>query len=412
MKKIGWVLLGLVTWARTCAGPFGLEEGFEGAGHFEMIIAILVIAMTWTVPMVWLTEKLGSTCGIMGGYVRWVELGAGKHWAVFVAWIATISAILEMVAYPLLFAEYAKGFVPESVKMGLDESLLPLVLAGFCVVLGCLVCRYPVRVLAMVSAVIFIAVTTSGLCATRVVHCAPIGSSLEHNSLLPFLFLMWNLTGYELPSTFGSEVALGKGGYRKSLLFALSVAVFTYVFAVGAAWVIGVPLEDVKKDGWGALAYPGFGWMMDAAGMCGAFALYTTTVGTEARVLVPLAEYGVFPKWLAKKVDEVPRLGVYFLTAISIALMPVGIEKAVSMGALFVGVGLLPMYVALCILAKLKEAEGVKVWHVFLSASGPLFYTCVAGSHHSDEMFLGANALLVAGAVVLVGVVLALRTKK
>jgi amino acid transporter len=223
-------------------GPYGIEDMVPSFGPGMTLILLVLTPLLWSLPVALAMSELAGALPDEGGYVAWTRRAFGPFWAFLVGWWSWIDSFVDVAVYPTLFVEYVKFWHPA--MTGPERWLVVL---GFIValtglnVLGVRPTGHVAVVLAIAGLLPVAAFFVVGLGAARVtpwVPLAPAGPALETLGL-GLAVVMWNYSGWDMPSTVLGEVRAPERTFRWAALLALPVLTVSYVLPVGVALASG-----------------------------------------------------------------------------------------------------------------------------------------------------------------------------
>ena len=241
-RELGLLPLTAIFFFNVSGGPYGIEDMVPSFGPGMTLILLVLTPLLWSLPVALAMSELAGALPDEGGYVAWTRRAFGPFWAFQVGWWSWIDSFVDVAVYPALFVEYVKFWYPTVTP--LERWLLVL---GFIVVLtglnviGVRPTGRVAVVLAIVGLLPIAAFVVVGLGAARAspwVPLAPAGQELETLGL-GLAVVMWNYSGWDMPSTVLGETRAPERTFRRAALLALPVLTASYVLPVGVALASG-----------------------------------------------------------------------------------------------------------------------------------------------------------------------------
>jgi amino acid transporter len=297
-------------------GPFGLEGLVGAVGPGLALLLLVVTPLVYSVPETLLIGELASMLPVEGGYYQWVKRAFGPFAGFVNGWLSWAYSLIDMAIYPVLFAQYARWFLPELSRTAAWGLALALIWGATWInlrgsrVVGQASVWFVVAVLApfavlAVSALwrwvggpapLALPVTPFHAAGTSFLGALGIGISQG----------IWNYSGWDNASTIGGEIEAAGRTYPRALARALPLVTLVYLVAIVPA--LAVTDWRAWRDGaWPDLAAAILGaggpWLaawLAVAGMASAFALFSALLLSYSRIPLVLAQDGLLPAALAR----------------------------------------------------------------------------------------------------------------
>jgi amino acid transporter len=409
-------------------GPYGLEELARSVGWRGAVLVLAVTPIVWSIPTALMVGELASALPEEGGYYAWVRRALGPFWGYQEAWSSLAASVFDMAIYPTLFVLYAQrlwpliGAHPVLAGAAMMAVATAYNLAGAWAV-GEGSAAMTVLLLAPFAVLVFVAVRSHGTVAS-----SPAGELAGH--LAPtdlaggMLVAMWNYMGWDNASTVAGEVERPQRTYPVAVLVAVLLVAATYVVPVAAMWAAGVDAQTFETGAWADVAREFGGAALGAAvvvgGVVSAFGMYNALLLAYSRLPAVLAEDGYLPRVLARRLRRggAPWVAVLASSAVWMLSLGLSFDRLVSLDILLYGTSLILEFVALVVL-RIREPELARPFRVpggvagaAVLGVGPAALLVFALVKNADERVGPVNALVFAGAVLAVGPVAYLVTRK
>ncbi len=309
-RSLGWVAVCFITYFNVCGGPWGSEEIFSSVGPLPGLIGILlVMPLTFGIPLGLVTAELSSLFPGNGGYSLWVSEAFGPFWGYQELMWSWMSGVVDNALYPLLtyraieFAMFGgPGRVPYFVAW-----LCRISIAAVYALPGLFLLREVGSGLSFLAIFIllpFVVLSAYGLFALPkrwgVLLEADSGATWDDwSSLISVLY--WNFSGFDSMSTCAGEVRDPGRSYTRGLAGCVGLTVLTYIVPLSVAAVVDRPSVDTWTDGsFATIARDQVGvwlmaWIAVAAGV-GNFGMFVAEMFEDAWQLNGMACVGVVPR--------------------------------------------------------------------------------------------------------------------
>lgn len=288
-------------------GPYGIEDMVPSFGPGLTLVLLVLTPLCWSLPVSLAMSELAAAMPVEGGYVEWTRRAFGSFWAFQVGWWSWLDSFVDVAVYPALFVEYLTFWYPG--MTALERWLCILLFVAGLTALNVLGVRPTGRaavVLAILGLLPVAALVVAGLGAARAAPWTPF--TTESGDLttlgLGLAVVMWNYSGWDMPSTVLGETRVPGRTFRWAALLALPVLVAAYVLPVGVALASGA----VAWNTWTTGALPalarsiGGDWLghaVAAGAMVSTGGLFLSLLLTNSRLPYVLARDRQMPAWLA-----------------------------------------------------------------------------------------------------------------
>lgn len=287
-------------------GPYGIEDMVPSFGPGMTLILLLLTPLLWSLPVGLAMSELAAAMPHEGGYVEWTRRAFGPFWSFQVGWWSWIDSFVDVAVYPALFVEYVRFWHPAMTPT--ERWLLVVVFIAVLTWLNVLGVRPTGRaavVLAAVSLAPVVAFVVVGIGAARVspwTSLAPEGQGLGALGL-GVAVVMWNYSGWDMPSTVLGETRAPGRTFRVAVFLALPVLAAAYVLPVGVALASGA----VEWSAWTTGMLPvlarsvGGAWLghaVAAGAVVSTAGLFMSLLLTNSRLPYVLARDRQMPAWL------------------------------------------------------------------------------------------------------------------
>jgi len=104
--KMGLMTLVFLGYFTVCGGPYGLEVAI-GAGYpLLSFLGIFIIPWFWAMPLAIMTAELSTAMPDNDGFILWIKRAWGPFWGYLAGYLSTISGIVDVALYAVLFMAY------------------------------------------------------------------------------------------------------------------------------------------------------------------------------------------------------------------------------------------------------------------------------------------------------------------
>jgi amino acid transporter len=396
-------------------GPFGIEELISDAGYHRALLALIITPFIWSLPTALMVAELSSAIPVQGGFYVWVHRALGPFWGFQEGWLSLVASIFDMAIYPTLFVAYAQWMWPS-----LREGHRPLLLGASVVVLGIVWNLFGSS--AVGGGAEWLGLLLLSPFAVMVIvafsHPAAPASHFGHGSdlLAGIMVAMWNYMGWDQSSTIAGEVHDPQRTYPKAIMIAIGLDVSLYIACVAAAMRAGVPAEAWSTGAWTAAAGHIAGHWVEVsvavAGMICGLGMFNALALSYSRLPYAMAKERMLPQVLAKvNSNGVPWVSLLALGAAWMLSLGLSFSRLVMLDIMLYGLSLILEFVALIVL-RIKEPNLPRpfrmpgsIWLLAIWAAGPTFLIALSAIRNHDEKLGSINALWLAGALIVAGVV-------
>ncbi|KAI9911162.1 hypothetical protein PsorP6_009351 [Peronosclerospora sorghi] len=106
-RTINNITLGIIAYFAVAAGPFGVEDAVRAAGPYPVLLAVLLLPITWGLPQALMHNDRRK----QWIHTVWVRHELGKY----AGWVNALncfaSNICDLPTYPVLFCSYVEAFL-------------------------------------------------------------------------------------------------------------------------------------------------------------------------------------------------------------------------------------------------------------------------------------------------------------
>jgi amino acid transporter len=306
-RRLSFLPLLAVVFFNVSGGPYGVEDAVSVFGPGLTLLLLALTPLLVALPVALAMAEMGGALPEEGGYVTWVQRAFGPFWGFQVGWWSWLNSFVDVAVYPALFADYLRFWRPEMtavergiVALGFVWLLTALNLTGVRIT-GWGAVALAVGARAPLGAL-------TGLAAARA-HVAPWspfaapGQGLLSGLGVGVAVMMWNYSGWDMPSTVLGETRQPETSYRRALWWALPLIALANIMPVAATLSVTGDWQRWQTGQWPvAAATVGGPWLAHAvvAGAVTASAgLFLSLVLTNSRLPYVLAVQGQLPRWLA-----------------------------------------------------------------------------------------------------------------
>ncbi|HEV2388607.1 MAG TPA: APC family permease [Candidatus Acidoferrales bacterium] len=305
-RKLALLPLIAATFFMVSGGPYGTEEVVDKAGYAGALLIFLIVPLLWSLPSALMVSELASALPEEGGFYQWVKRGMGPFWGFQEAWLTLAGSVFDMALYPTLFVYYIAHFIP-SLARGHWPALLGLGMIFVCTVWNIFGTRAVGEgsiVMALVLFVPFLALIALTFSASGSAERSPM--ALGHADWLgAVLIAMWNLMGWDNPSTIAGEVRNPQRTYPLTMAGALLLIVVTYLAPIGAVAHAGIDPNSWTTGGWVDLGRhfggEGLAMALAAGGVIGAIGSFNALMLSLSRLPLVMTMDGYLPRVFARK---------------------------------------------------------------------------------------------------------------
>ncbi len=275
----------------------------------------IFLLLTFFLPYGLVSAELGTTYEDEGGLFEWVKRAYGRKWGSRVAWYYWINFPIWMASLAVLFTTV----IEQIFEVKLNTMVYVLIQLVFIWVI-CILSLYPIsenKILINVGTFCktFLMLALGGLgIYTAIVYGAanPISSYkdlLPNASGIPFIsVILFNFMGFEVVTTFASEMENPKVEIPKALLLGGIGIALIYIFAaygIGAA----IPVEELSTSG-GFM--DSFIYFFDTIGITSQLAVIVIGLMFMYTLVVNLLSWALGVNYVAKYAAENNAMPKYF----------------------------------------------------------------------------------------------------
>ena len=306
-RRLSFLPLLAVVFFNVSGGPYGVEDAVSVFGPGLTLLLLALTPLLVALPVALAMAEMGGALPEEGGYVTWVRRAFGPFWGFQVGWWSWLNSFVDVAVYPALFADYLRFWRPEMtaverwvIALGFVWLLTALNLTGVRIT-GWGAVALAVGALAPIVALTGVAVTRA-----HVVPWSPFaapGQELLSGLGLGIAVMMWNYSGWDMPSTVLGETQRPETAYRRALWWALPLIALTNIVPVAATLSATGDWPRWQTGQWPvAAAIVGGPWLAHAVvagAVTASTGLFLSLVLTNSRLPYALAVQGDLPRWLA-----------------------------------------------------------------------------------------------------------------
>ena len=306
-RRLSFLPLLAVVFFNVSGGPYGIEDAVSVFGPGLTLVLLALTPLLVALPVALAMAEMGGALPAEGGYVTWVRRAFGPFWGFQVGWWSWLNSFVDVAVYPALFVDYVRFWRPEMsagerwmMALGFVWLLTALNLAGIRIT------GWGAVVLAVGALTPILALTGTAAARAHLVPWSPLaapGQGLWSGLGLGIAVMMWNYSGWDMPSTVLGETNRPETAYRRALWWALPLIALAYIVPVAAALAATGGWQRWQTGYWPVVAAAvGGPWLAHAvvAGAITASAgLFLSLVLTNSRLPYVLAMEGELPHWLA-----------------------------------------------------------------------------------------------------------------
>jgi len=306
-RRLSFVPLLAVVFFNVSGGPYGIEDAVSVFGPGLTLVLLALTPLLVALPVALAMAEMGGALPEEGGYVTWVRRAFGPFWGFQVGWWSWLNSFVDVAVYPALFVDYVRFWRPEMsagerwmVALGFVWLLTALNLAGIRVT------GWGAVVLAVGALTPIVVLTGTAAARAHLVPWSPLaapGQGLWSGLGLGIAVMMWNYSGWDMPSTVLGETSRPGTAYRRALWWALPLIALAYIVPVAAALAATGGWQRWQTGYWpvvaAAVGGPGLAHAVVAGAVTATAGLFLSLVLTNSRLPYVLAMEGELPHWLA-----------------------------------------------------------------------------------------------------------------
>ncbi|MDE3136015.1 MAG: APC family permease [Acidobacteriota bacterium] len=306
-RKLALLPLIAATFFIVSGGPYGTEDIVSKTGYGGALLILLLVPLVWSLPTALMVAELSTAIPEEGGFYVWVTRAMGPFWGFQEAWLSLVGSIFDMALYPTLFVFYISHFFP-SLAAGHWPTILGLGMIFVCTLWNIVGTRavgagsivFAVVLLAPFVVLVAVAFAHPGA-ATAVRSADPAGVDW----LGAILIAMWNLMGWDNPSTFAGEVEKPRRTYPRTMASGLTLIALVYLIPIAAVAHTGIDPNTWTTGGWVDLGRRFGGEWLAAAiaigGVVSAFGTFNGLMLSLTRLPLVMTEDGYLPAIFARR---------------------------------------------------------------------------------------------------------------
>ena len=306
-RRLSFLPLLAVVFFNVSGGPYGVEDAVSVFGPGLTLLLLALTPLFVALPVALAMAEMGGALPEEGGYVTWVRRAFGPFWGFQVGWWSWLNSFVDVAVYPALFADYLRFWRPEMTAV--ERWVMALGFVWLLTALnltGVRITGWGAVALAVGALAPIVALTGAAAAQAHVAPWSPFaapGQGLMSGLGLGIAVMMWNYSGWDMPSTVLGETQRPETAYRRALWWALPLIALANVAPVAATLSATGDWQRWQTGQWPvAAAIVGGPWLAHAvvAGAVTASAgLFLSLVLTNSRLPYALAVQGQLPRWLA-----------------------------------------------------------------------------------------------------------------
>lgn len=308
-RKLALLPLVAATFFIVSGGPYGTEDIVQKTGYGGALLILLLVPLVWSLPTALMVAELSTALPEEGGFYVWVSRAMGPFWGFQEAWLSLVGSIFDMALYPTLFVFYISHFYP-ALAAGHWPTILGLGMIFICTVwniagtravgVGSIV--FAVVLLSPFVLLVVLALAHHPAAAATAAQPAPLARA---DWLGAILIAMWNLMGWDNPSTFAGEVEQPRRSYPRTMAGALSLVALIYLIPIAAVAHTGIDPNTWTTGGWVDLGRrfggEGLAAAIAIAGVVSSFGTFNGLMLSLSRIPLVMTEDGFLPAVFARR---------------------------------------------------------------------------------------------------------------
>jgi amino acid transporter len=308
-RKLALLPLIAATFFIVSGGPYGTEDIVSKTGYGGALLILLLVPLLWSLPTALMVAELSTAIPEEGGFYVWVTRAMGPFWGFQEAWLSLVGSIFDMALYPTLFVFYISHFYP-ALAAGHWPTILGLGMIFVCTLWNIVGTR-AVGVGSIVFAVVLLGpfavlvVLALSHPAAGAATAAPPASLGQADWLGAILIAMWNLMGWDNPTTFAGEVENPRRSYPLTLAGTLTLIALVYLITIGAVAHTGIDPRTWTTGGWVDLGRrfggEGLAAAIAIAGVVSSFGTFNGLMLSLSRIPLVMTENGFLPAVFARR---------------------------------------------------------------------------------------------------------------
>jgi len=331
IKKATFFQLAFMIYGAVCAGAFGLEDMISSAGPGIAIITLVLVPFLFSVPVSLAVSELTTMLPVEGGQYRWSRMAFGDFWGFQAGWWAWMTGVVTNGIFAVLFANYVEYWLPaikdynlallfKSIELpGLIQNLLVQInvhwllcltliwFMHFLNVRGIQVVGNTAILLSIILLIPFVIMLALGVAKWQHNPFSPLlveGKNIASGFGSALVIAIWLYSGYDKLSAAAEEVENPRRVFPPALLFAATLAMFSYVLpTIAGLAALGNWPEWAGTYFSTAAEKIGGAWLghaMTFGALCSNALLLNVTMLAASRYPLTLAEDGFLPAFLKK----------------------------------------------------------------------------------------------------------------
>ncbi len=321
IKKLSTLSLVAVIFFTISGGPYGLEPLLSYCSGKQSIILLIVVPILWDIPIILTVLELNGMMPKIGGYYLWIKHALGLRWAFYEGWWSWLTTFIDLAIYPQLFIMYASLLFPEIAPYRIPMCILIVWMGAIINILGIVQVGRTSIVLGILVLVPFIVMFFLGSSHLYFNGLQKTTSSPSYFGLAIFT-IIWNYIGWDNVTTYAEEVQKPTTSYLKGISSAFVLIFCMYILVTVIAVNSGIPISDLKNNGYPVLAQKiGGKWLstfVAIGGMISSIGIFLAVLLSIARVPEKMS----IDKLLPQKICALhPRFGTPYLSILLCAIV-------------------------------------------------------------------------------------------
>jgi amino acid transporter len=321
-RELGFVPLVAVVFFNVSGGPYGIEDAVSTFGPGLVLLLLVVTPLVWSLPVAMAMGELAAALPEEGGYVEWVRRAFGPFWGFQAGWWSWVNSFVDVAVYPALFADYLTFWCPDLSSLGRWVVVLAFIWILTAVNLAGVRITGAMAVALGVAALVPMAVFTvmAGIAAEHVPWrpFAAEGQGLMSGFGLGLAVMMWNYSGWDMPTTCLGETRSPRAAFLRAQWIALPLISLAYILPVAAGLAATGDWQSWDTGHWpvvaAAVGGPHLAALVTVGALVAAAGLFLSLLLTNSRLPYALAAAGQMPAPLAR---VHPRFGTPWMAVIA-----------------------------------------------------------------------------------------------
>lgn len=367
-------------YAVVCSGAYGVETMVSGAGPGITLLVLVLLPFVYSMPIALTSAELTARYPVEGGQYRWARLAFGDTIGYMSGWLTWLAMFATIASIAVLFTTYLGYFV--SVPSGAARAACSACVVWLAVFLnyrGIDIVGRATVLLTVIIVIPFVLMTGLGFAQWQYNPVQPFTNpDVPRASALvtALLVAMWLYGGFEKLSVAAEEVEAPSRSFPLAFAIAVPLCAITYIaptvagLAAGADWREWTDAYYVTVAG--SIGGPWLGTAMAAGALLSNFGIVMTTMLSQSRLPMVLAEDGLFPPVFRRRHERfgTPTVSLVVGGVILTALCTMPFASLVGAAALVQSLSYLLMYAALLKLRGRPDDRAGSTFRIPLGRAG------------------------------------------